>query len=171
MNQTQSQKRTDGDRNEDPLTGEPGAHPVGVGVGATGGAAAGALAGAVGGPIGVAVGGAIGAVVGGLAGKGVAEAIDPTVEDAYWAENYRNQSYVDPDAPYDDYQPAYRAGYEGYRSGKYTSYGEAETDLEKSWEATKGKSRLGWEKAKVASRAAWDRVERAIPGDADRDGK
>lgn len=66
------------DANPDPITGEPGAHPVGVGAGATGGAVTGAAIGAVGGPIGSAVGGAIGAVAGGLAGKGVAEAVDPT---------------------------------------------------------------------------------------------
>jgi hypothetical protein len=35
------------DRNEDPITGEPGSHPVGVGVGTAGGAAAGAAVGAV----------------------------------------------------------------------------------------------------------------------------
>src|SRR5438045_3041599 len=76
------------DANRDPITGAPGAHPVGTGVGATGGALAGAAAGAVAGPIGAAVGLVAGAVVGGLAGKGVAEKIDPTVEDAYWKDNY-----------------------------------------------------------------------------------
>lgn len=169
--QTQSQNRIDGDRNEDPITGEPGAHPIGTGVGAAGGAAAGAAIGAAGGPLGVVVGGAIGAVAGGLAGKGVAEAVDPTVEDAYWSENYRNQDYVDTDATYDDLGPAYRSGYEGYRSGRYATYDEAEPDLERNWDSAKGKSRLAWEKARHASRAAWDRVERALPGDADGDGK
>ena len=39
------------DLNEDPITGEPGSHPVGTGLGAAGGAAAGAALGtAVGGP-------------------------------------------------------------------------------------------------------------------------
>src|SRR4051794_32509382 len=53
------------DSNQDPITGEPGAHPVGVGVGtAAGGAAAGALGGAAAGPVGAVVG----AVAGGLAG-------------------------------------------------------------------------------------------------------
>ena len=67
------------DLNEDPITGEPGSHPVGTGLGAAGGAAAGAALGtAVGGPIGTVVGGIIGAVTGGLAGKDVAENLDPT---------------------------------------------------------------------------------------------
>ena len=69
------------DANRDPLTGEPGAHPVGTGIGAVvGGAAAGAAAGTVAGPVGTAVGAAMGASVGGLAGKAAAEKIDPTVE-------------------------------------------------------------------------------------------
>lgn len=68
-----------GSSNRDPLTGEPGAHPVGTAVGATAGAvAAGAAVGSVAGPVGTAVGAAVGAVAGGLAGKGVAETVDPT---------------------------------------------------------------------------------------------
>ncbi|HYC91623.1 MAG TPA: hypothetical protein VEO54_20555 [Thermoanaerobaculia bacterium] len=45
-----------------PITGEPGSHPVGTGLGA---AAVGAALGAPFGPIGILVGGAIGAVAGG----------------------------------------------------------------------------------------------------------
>lgn len=159
------------ERNEDPITGEPGSHPVGTGVGAAGGGATGAAIGAAGGPIGAVVGAAIGAVVGGLAGKGVAEAIDPTIEDAYWRDNYSKESYVTKGATYDDYAPAYRAGYQSYGSGKYGSYDEAERDLERNWETTRGPSKLSWENARRASRSAWDKVERALPGDADGDGK
>ncbi|CAN5624008.1 hypothetical protein BH09PSE5_BH09PSE5_41180 [soil metagenome] len=65
--------------NRDPISDEPGAHPVGTGVGAAaGGVAVGAAIGTIAGPIGTAVGAAVGAVVGGLAGKAVAETIDPT---------------------------------------------------------------------------------------------
>ena len=60
----------------DPITGEPGAHPVGVGVGALGAGAAGAAIGSIGGPIGMLIGAAIGAVAGGLAGKEVAATAD-----------------------------------------------------------------------------------------------
>lgn len=45
--------------NADPITGEPGAHPIGTGVGAAGGAATGAAIGSVAGPIGTLIGGAI----------------------------------------------------------------------------------------------------------------
>jgi phage tail tape-measure protein len=72
---------TDGSANRDPITGTPGAHPVGTGVGAfAGGAAAGAAVGTVAGPVGTAIGAAVGAVAGGLAGQGVAEEIDPTID-------------------------------------------------------------------------------------------
>ena len=82
------------DSNPDPITGEPGAHPVGVAGGGTGGAAAGAaIGGAVGGPIGALVGGAVGAVAGGLAGKAAGEAVNPTEEDTYWKYNYKTRPY------------------------------------------------------------------------------
>lgn len=71
-----------GSPNRDPISGAPGAHPVGTGVGAAaGGVAAGAAIGSVAGPVGTAVGAAVGAIAGGLAGKQVAETIDPTVDD------------------------------------------------------------------------------------------
>jgi hypothetical protein len=41
----------------------------------------------------------------------------------------------------------------------------------RDWEKVKDTSRLSWEKAKDATRDAWHRIERAIPGDADRDGR
>ena len=68
--------------NLDPITGAPGAHPVGVGLGAAaGGIAAGAAAGTVAaGPVGTVVGAAVGAIAGGLGGKAVAEHFDPTVQ-------------------------------------------------------------------------------------------
>ena len=49
--------------NRDPISGTPGAHPVGTGTGAASGAVAGGVAGlAVGGPIGGMIGATIGAV-------------------------------------------------------------------------------------------------------------
>src|SRR5688500_12109057 len=75
------------DANKDPITGEPGSHPVGTGVGAVAGGAAGAAAGAAtgaavgtagAGPIGTGLGAAVGAIVGGLAGHGTAEGLNPT---------------------------------------------------------------------------------------------
>ena len=96
--------------NRDPISDEPGAHPIGTGIGAGGGAITGAALGLAGGPIGVAVGTVIGAVVGGLAGKGAAEAVNPTAEDAYWRDAYVGEPYYTDGVGYDEYAPAYRAG-------------------------------------------------------------
>ena len=77
--------------NRDPITGAPGAHPVGVGLGAAaGGIAAGAAAGTLAaGPVGTVVGAAVGAVAGGLGGNAVAEHFDPTMEGTALAEQLR----------------------------------------------------------------------------------
>lgn len=144
--------------NKDPLTGAPGAHPLGVGVGAAaGGMAAGAAIGTVAGPLGTAVGAAVGAVVGGLAGKGIAESVDPTAEDAYWRENHASQEYASADRPYDDYAPAYRYGVSQYRDD--LPFETAEPDLAEGWIAARGNSSLAWGEASHAARNAWDRLD------------
>ena len=81
------------DLNADPITGEPGSHPIGTGIGGVGGAAAGAAIGTMAGPLGTLIGGAIGAIVGGGVGHAAAEAIDPTREEAYWRAEYANTDY------------------------------------------------------------------------------
>ena len=159
--------------NQDPITGAPGAHPVGTGVGAAGGAVAGATIGSMAGPVGTVVGGAIGAVAGGLAGKGAAEGVNPTAEDSYWRENYTKSPTYKKDYTYDDYAPAYRTGYTGWERARAAgqSFDAYEPTLRSEYEKVKGKSRLNWEEAKGATRDAWHRVERAIPGDLDKDGR
>jgi hypothetical protein len=143
--------------NRDPLTGEPGAHPLGVGVGAAaGGMAAGAAVGTVAGPLGTALGAVVGAVVGGLAGKGVAESIDPTIEDAYWRENFAERDYVTPGASWDDYGPAYGYGVHLYDGDR--SFEDVEPELAEGWAGARGTSTLGWGDASPAARDAWTRV-------------
>jgi hypothetical protein len=146
------------DANADPISGEPGAHPVGVGVGAVaGGVAAGAAVGTVAGPVGTAVGAAVGAVVGGLAGKGVAEGIDPTAEDAYWRENFASRGYVANGRTYDDYGPAYGYAVNRYERGR--SFDDVESDLADDRMGARGQSSLGWGDASPAARDAWNRLD------------
>ena len=148
-----------GDANRDPITGAPGSHPVGTGIGAAlGGAAAGAATGTLAGPVGTVIGAAVGAVVGGLAGKGVAESIDPTREDAYWRENYRERPYVGDDAPYDDYGPAFGYGVASYGMHAGRPFDEVEPELRQGWGAARGRSSLDWDSAKLAASDAWDRA-------------
>jgi len=149
---TDPRKQEARDMNRDPISGAPGAHPVGTGVGAAGGAVAGAAAGSVVGPVGTVVGGVVGAVVGGLAGKGVGEAVNPTAEDAYWRESYLNEPYYNKSYTYDDYGPAYRLGYTHGANNAGSTFENAEATLRSDWERTKDKSRLEWEEAKHAVR-------------------
>ncbi len=147
------------DENRDPISGATGSHPVGTGLGAVaGGAATGAVVGSVAGPIGTAAGIVGGAIVGGLAGKGVAEAINPTEEDAYWRERHSTQTFAR-NRPYEDFSPAYRTGYEGYgRYGNSRSFDECEIELRQDYERTKGRSNIAWDDARYAARAAWQKV-------------
>jgi len=170
-------------------------HPVGETVGPAGGAVAGmAVGAAIGGPVGAVVGAAVGAVTGSAVGHGVAAAFNPEIEDLisisplmpdggnvaaafnpeiedlYWQQNYASRPYVKAGAPYADYKDAYRFG--GESAGRdHASFGEAESDLERNWDKAKANSSLGWNDAKHAVRDGWHRVEKAIPGDADGDGR
>jgi uncharacterized protein (TIGR02271 family) len=128
-----------------------------------GGATGAAIGTAVAGPLGTAIGAVIGAFAGGLAGKGVAEAIDPTAEDAYWRENHEAQPFAQKRS-YEEYSPAYRAGYEGYtkHGHKSAEFHEVESELRKDYEtqhaANAGTAAPAWDEAKHAAKAAWTRV-------------
>lgn len=149
--------------NRDPITGEPGSHPVGTGAGSAGGAVLGVALGAPFGPIGSLIGGAIGAVAGGAAGHAAGERIDPTGETEYWKHSYQSRPYYDKSHTWDDYEPAYRYGWESRSQFRDRSWDDKlESDLERGWEKTKGTSRLAWDRAKNAVRDAWDRTDRTF---------
>jgi hypothetical protein len=143
--------------------------------GVAGGALAGAAAGGLTGPAGAAIGAAVGAVAGALSGKAIAERINPSAENDHWRKNYSSRPYVTSGSIYDDYAPAYRLGYERYPQYHGRSFDEIEPELSREWQSSRGTSSLTWEQAKHATRDAFERardsVERAIPGDADRDGR
>lgn len=143
--------------NRDPITDEPGSHPLGTGVGAAGGAVAGAAFGTIGGPVGAAIGGVVGAVAGGLSGSAVGEAVNPTAEMAYWRQNYANESYYETGRTFDDYGPAYGLAVSG--RGLYPgTYEAAKPHLANRWSMARDTSRLTWEQAEPATRAAWTRL-------------
>ena len=153
-------KESKQDLNADIITGEPGSHPVGTGVGGVGGAAAGAAIGSMAGPLGTLIGGAIGAIVGGGAGHAAAEAIDPTREEAYWRAHYANASYHKEGYDFDrDLHPAYAVGYANRaRYPADARFEDHESDLERSWHEVRGESRMAWEDARQASKDAWNRI-------------
>jgi hypothetical protein len=146
------------DKNPDPITGEPGSHPVGVAAGGSGGAVAGATVGAaVGGPIGAAIGGAVGAVAGGAVGKAAAETLNPTAEEQYWRETYPTRPYFRQDLDYSEYAPAYRYGWESAARGDYCNrtFEEIEPDLRRNWEARYSRP---WSEMREAIRDAFNRT-------------
>jgi hypothetical protein len=154
--------RKDGEPDRDHVSGMPRAHPVGTGLGAAaGGIAAGAAAGSVAGPVGTAVGAAIGAVAGGLAGKSIAEFIEPTVEEAYWRENYRHEAYYSGERDYESYAPAYRAGWEGRVKYDGRGFDEVEEHLAQDYSRIQDND-MSWDEVRPATRAAWERVDRRI---------
>ena len=157
---------TPGHLNPDLITGEPGSHPVGTGLGAAAaGAASAAAIGLAAGPVGAVVGAVIGAVGGGLAGKGIAEQIDPTAHELYWQTNHPSQPYATKGG-YDQYSSAYRTGYEGVnRHGLDKGYSEVEGDLQSTYETTKDKTAVAWEHAKDATKAAYDHARDSVSKD------
>jgi hypothetical protein len=167
------ERRNDPDRpeeNRDPLSGAAGAHPVGVGVGAATGGAAGAMIGSVipgaGTVIGGAIGALIGAVGGGYAGKGIAEAIDPTAEDAYWRSELPKRSYYDERYTFeDDYGPAYGFGYYMRTNASGRAFEDFEPEMRKTWQQSRGKSRLEWDQARGAVSDAWQRYDQLNAAD------
>jgi hypothetical protein len=168
----------------DPLTGAPDAHPVGAGVGAAVGAGTGgALLGAGGavfggtsvgmmalgmplawvvGPIGAAVGAVAGGIVGGLLGKKVGHTQDARFEDSYWNARFHTRPYVVADTTFEDYQPAYRYGFEARLAHEGRRFDDIEPELRDGWEKARGESRLTWGEARPAVRDEWDRMDQAM---------
>jgi len=147
-----------GNRNPDPITDQPGSHPIETGVGAAvGGAASGMAVGAVAGPVGAGVGAVLGAVAGGLAGKGVGELIDPTTEDNWLRETFSSKPYARSGASFESYQPAYRYGAEAEARHQGKPFAEIEPDLRAGWNQGQANS-LGWDQAREAVKDAYDRT-------------
>jgi hypothetical protein len=146
--------------NRDPITGEPGSHPVGTGLGSAGGAAAGAALGAaVGGPVGAVLGGVAGAVAGGAAGHAGGEALDPTVEVAYWKATYVTRPYYRKDRRFEDLEPAYRYGWEQATASKAGQrFEDVESALERTWPTARRNSPYEWRDVRDATRDSWTRV-------------
>jgi hypothetical protein len=145
----------------DPITGEPGSHPVETGLGAAGAGTIGTIVGGViGGPIGAVVGAAIGAVSGGLLGKETAEVIDASVEHEYWRAHHPSRPYVEPGRTFDEYAPAYQTGYEAFsrhgNTGK--TFDEIEPELQSEYGRTHEKAGLAWDQVKPAAQDAYRKL-------------
>jgi hypothetical protein len=86
--------------------------------------------------------------------------VDAAQEDDYWRRVFWCESYFRDGLDYEDYAPAYCAGYIGY--AQYGGdYEDAETSLCANWVRIKGDSRLTIDEAMQAIRAAWDHAAEA----------
>ena len=148
-------------------------HSIGAGTGAVAGAVTGAAVGAVGGPVGSAVGAIAGGVIGAKAGDSVAEAVNPTEYREHFKTEYKKAPYYSSERDWNDYEPAYQYGYDTYGQYRGSRFEDVETDLQRNWDQTRAQSnsQLEWNDAKHAVRDGWHHIERAMPGDADRDGR
>ena len=137
------------------------AHPLGTTVGATAGAVAGGAIGtAVAGPIGAVLGAILGGAGGGKVGHELADVLDdPTLEDAYWRENFKKRPYVQHDE-YAVYRPAYSFGWNARRYTLGSKWEEVEDEMREGWESFEDQTRLTWLEAREAVRDGWDRIER-----------
>ena len=146
-------------------------HSIGEGTGAVAGAVAGAAVGSMAGPVGTVVGAIAGGALGAKGGGAVAEALNPTEYNNYFEKNYTSAPYYVGGSEWRDYKPAYQYGYDTYGQYRGQRFEDVEDTLERNWDATKANSRLAWNEAKGAVRDGWHHIERALPGDADGDGR
>lgn len=146
-------------------------HSLGAGTGAVAGAVTGAAIGSAAGPVGSLVGAVAGGVMGAKAGDSIAEAVNPTEYEDHFKKTYSTADYYKNDRDWNDYQPAYRYGYDTYATNRGQNFEAVEPQLERDWDTRRGNSRLAWGEARGAVKDGWHHIERAIPGDADRDGR
>ena len=110
----------------------------------------------VGTAVGTAAGMAAGAVSA-LVGKTPAAQVDAANEELYWREHFASEPYYDPSFGFEDYLPAWRAGWEGRGRHAGKKFDEIEQDLKAEFHWNRGNSRLLWEQARDAARAAFER--------------
>jgi hypothetical protein len=92
-----------------------------------------------------------------------------TNEANYWREQHAKQPYADEQKSFEDYEQAYRTGYEGAARHSGKSFAEMETDIALEYEKGRPDDALPWDHARPAVKAAWDRIGGVIaPRDTDR---
>lgn len=157
MAKTEDNRKITG-TNQDPITKEPGSHPVGTTIGAAGAGALGAVAGAIAmGPIGAVVGGAIAAGVGGAVGHEAAEAANPTYYsiEPTLRERFPERDYAQ-GRKFEDFEDAYAFGAQERDRYQRAWDDELDVDLQKRWEAEHRNGQLAYTDARPAIRDSWD---------------
>ncbi|MEP6656847.1 MAG: general stress protein [Betaproteobacteria bacterium] len=82
-------------------------------------------------------------------------------------------NYAGRGGTFDEYAPAYRHGFDNAQNYRGRKWDDVEPDLQRDWE--RNHPGREWSRFKNAARRGWQRmsdaIERAVPGDSDRDGK
>lgn len=144
----------------DAISGTSDDRPLGTAMGAVGGALTGAAVGSPGGPMGSLVGAMIGTAAGAIAGKGIAKGLDPEKEVDHWRQHHHLEPYYKPEHPFEDYEPAYRLGWESYDADK--DFEAMESSLRQEWEK-RDHPPLSWDNARLAASASWQRIHHTRP--------
>ncbi|MCI0446042.1 hypothetical protein L0152_22855 [bacterium] len=97
---------------------------------------------------------------GGLAPKSATQAIDLSVEEAYWKEKYKTRPYYSESREYDDYAIAFHYGWESAAKPENAGrkFEEIEPELERNWSSYTGSNKNTWQDFKDAIRDAYDRI-------------
>jgi hypothetical protein len=106
-------------------------------------------------------------IVGAKAGGALAELVNPTEYVTHFEKSYAPRRTTS-GSEWSDYEPAYRYGYDSYRaiSGAVSRTSKAIRSRFEPRSATAGSCGR-----REAVRDGWHHIERASPGDADRDGR
>jgi hypothetical protein len=76
----------------------------------------------------------------------------------WWRDNFQNRPYVNVDRRFEDYEPAYRYGYESASRFRGRSWNEVEPELRTGWDRFEGRGHSTWENIKDAVRDAWEKI-------------
>ena len=91
-------------------------------------------------------------------GSSIADAIDPDDYAAYRRDRFTAQPMYSAEHLWDDYEPAYRLGYDTYSNYATRDDDGADPELERRWDAARGRSRLDWADARIAVHDSWRAV-------------
>jgi hypothetical protein len=96
----------------------------------------------------------------GTGGLAAGEDLDEVAEGDYWRQNFRRQPYYQPGTPYEHYELGFRYGWQSALDEQYAGidFVDAESELERSWDAQHGENAQDGEEARESVRDAWIRA-------------
>jgi hypothetical protein len=80
------------------------------------------------------------------------------METTYWRGQYVTRPYYSPEYTFEEYEPAYRAGWEAFDHSTPVAFSEREKQAQQSWENEGGAQQMTWDEARSAAEDAYDRV-------------